>query len=93
MVLTYSTNGDHIIPGRWGTDQQQQTCNASTIKLVTIPAGSTLTLGCLVDSVFSAYSEGVLTEDTHVNHGIGTILVARVAGLTSTPMKIDIAPC
>lgn len=93
MVLTYDEDGDYVIPGRWGTDQQQQTCNSSTIKLVTIPAGSTLTLGCLIDGVFSAYSKGVLTEDTHVNHGIGTILVARVAGLTSTSMKIDIAPC
>ena len=93
--LEYTTNGDYIVPGNWDAvyHQNEQATGQSIIKVVSIPSGATVTAGCQSDDAFLAYTDGSITEDIKITHGIGAVLMFRIAGVTATPVKLQVLPC
>lgn len=86
---TLSANGDYYI----GNDTSNiRSRHSSAIKIFNIPSGATVALGC-DDSTgsFSQYTDGVITGDVEISHGVGTKLMIRIAGLTSGSVILGVS--
>lgn len=87
-VKTITTNGDHKLPERINVNRPFE---RTSVIILYNPDPATITFGVEDDEGnFVGYTNGIVTDDSVINHGYGASLMVRISGL-STYLKIGLS--
>jgi len=89
--IVIATDGDYVLPET--PNRIAMSAAMSTVMIMENVDGATVTFG-LSDEVgaFKAYPDGTIAVGDTIYHGRGVVLMARVIGITSNPVKITYNP-
>ena len=80
-IVTYDADGDYVVPDRGSQVRKKE---ATTVQIMDNPDGATIDVGCADDSdAFVAFPSSTITVGKVINHGTGTKLMVRLAGITT----------
>lgn len=86
--IVITANGDYVLPQSNGSEIRRTSASFVGIKSNTASAVTEFGYGG-ENTVFKAYTNGIISTEDIITHGEGAKLMVRVSGITSGEVTID----